>query len=510
MKQDYLFSLIKSLDKSEKRNLKLYLSRYNIKKNSNVLLLFNALDKLKIFDKELFLQKEAASPFIKNFSYEKHRLQQLILHFLTDFHQEKTARIHAYSLLKQLQILGEKDQFDLALKLIEKGLTLSKDNHDNSSHHLFLREKLARAHLLDISMQEWEDLNKEFTDCLERMQNEYEYLQIYRKLVFQHYTTKLDTKEQIATNLNWLTENSFFQDESLAKSFRAKYHLYQSKNLYNLLNGNKEALIVYGEKGVRLLEENPVYLRNNLKGYLPAYFNYILVLIEAGELNLAYEAWLRLKEFPEKYKKEFAKINVMRYFYFNYYSFYIWIVIQQYEFEKGNDFIKEHQVKIEKYFNETNVHELADYFYHQIIIDFGLENYKKVVNVLFEYENTIDVNLYPIVYIPSKVMSIIAHYESGNSKIIPSLCNALHYYCKKMGFLSEDIKFQIKLLRRLQENPTAEILFEFIESQKESINNIENTTINMFELWVESKLHKISVKEMGAIKRKAIQAKSRH
>ena len=48
--KDNLFSLIKSLNKSEKRQFKLYVGRLGVNTDSKFLKLFNLLDKAKVYD----------------------------------------------------------------------------------------------------------------------------------------------------------------------------------------------------------------------------------------------------------------------------------------------------------------------------------------------------------------------------------------------------------------------------------------------------------------------------
>ncbi len=54
---DTLFQLIHSLEKSEKRNFKLYIKRSSSKEDLKIIQLFDALDKLQEYDEKLLLKK---------------------------------------------------------------------------------------------------------------------------------------------------------------------------------------------------------------------------------------------------------------------------------------------------------------------------------------------------------------------------------------------------------------------------------------------------------------------
>ena len=55
--KDSLFTLVKSLSKSEKRQFKLYAGRLGGNAEANFITLFNLLDKVNDFDDELILKK---------------------------------------------------------------------------------------------------------------------------------------------------------------------------------------------------------------------------------------------------------------------------------------------------------------------------------------------------------------------------------------------------------------------------------------------------------------------
>jgi hypothetical protein len=54
---DILFQLIQSLEKSEKRNFKLYIQRNTGNKDLKIIELFDAIDKLKKYDEAILLKK---------------------------------------------------------------------------------------------------------------------------------------------------------------------------------------------------------------------------------------------------------------------------------------------------------------------------------------------------------------------------------------------------------------------------------------------------------------------
>jgi hypothetical protein len=107
---DELFQLIKSLEKAEKRNFKLYVKRNSSSGDMKIIQLFDALDKMKEFDEQLLL---------KNKSIKKQQLSNL--------------KAHLYKqILASVRILKDEnnielqlhEQMDYARILYNKGLYL--------------------------------------------------------------------------------------------------------------------------------------------------------------------------------------------------------------------------------------------------------------------------------------------------------------------------------------------------------------------------------------------------
>src|ERR1700730_18608044 len=91
---DALFQLIKSLEKSEKRNFKLYIKRNSSTDNLNITRLFDALDKLEEYDEDILLKK--------NKSIKKQQLSNM--------------KAHLYKqLLASLRLISDENNIDIQL-----------------------------------------------------------------------------------------------------------------------------------------------------------------------------------------------------------------------------------------------------------------------------------------------------------------------------------------------------------------------------------------------------------
>lgn len=117
--QEYLFRLVKSLTKSEKRHFKLFSSFQHGDKS--YLSLFDTMDRQKVYN-ETSLQTEATSK--NNLSVAKSYLNNQILRSLRNFHASISVQSKVYSHLKDIEILYQKRLVPQGQKTLKKARSL--------------------------------------------------------------------------------------------------------------------------------------------------------------------------------------------------------------------------------------------------------------------------------------------------------------------------------------------------------------------------------------------------
>ena len=98
--KDNLFVLVKSLSKSEKRQFKLYVGRLGVNEDSKFLMLFNILEKLKVYD-EVAILKNGIVKKQQLSNLKAHLYKQILISLrLNPLHQNIRVQIreqHEYS-----------------------------------------------------------------------------------------------------------------------------------------------------------------------------------------------------------------------------------------------------------------------------------------------------------------------------------------------------------------------------------------------------------------------------
>ena len=116
---DELFQLIKTLEKGEKRNFKLYVTRNAATDDLKIIQLFDALDHADVYDEESILKKH---PSIQKqqLSNLKAHLYRQILSSLRLIRIDQSIDIQLHEQLDYARILYNKGLYLQSLKLLQK------------------------------------------------------------------------------------------------------------------------------------------------------------------------------------------------------------------------------------------------------------------------------------------------------------------------------------------------------------------------------------------------------
>src|SRR5882762_8086162 len=125
---DTLFQLIKSLEKSEKRNFKLYITRNSGSEELKSIQLFDALDKMEEYDEGQLLRKNASIKK-QQLSNAKAHLYREILTSLRLIRNENNIDIQLHEQLDHARILYNKGLYLQSLKTLDRIKENAKAHH---------------------------------------------------------------------------------------------------------------------------------------------------------------------------------------------------------------------------------------------------------------------------------------------------------------------------------------------------------------------------------------------
>src|SRR3984893_17877495 len=154
---DALFQLIKSLEKSEKRNFKLYVKRNSGIEDLKIIQLFDALDKMAEYD-EIQLLKKNKGIKKRQLSNAKAHLYRQILSSLRLIKNENNIDIQLHEQLDHARILYNKGLYLQRLKMPDRTKANTKAHNQVTFllQVLFFEKKIEPLHITR-SMQDRAD-----------------------------------------------------------------------------------------------------------------------------------------------------------------------------------------------------------------------------------------------------------------------------------------------------------------------------------------------------------------
>ena len=246
--KDSLFSLIKSLNRSEKRQFKLYVNRLQINADAKFLLLFEALDKLEEYDETAILKKKITTK--QQLSNLKAHLYKQILFSLRMNPSQQNDRMQIREQFDFATILYQKGLHKQSLKILDKAKTQALNLDEKTiAYDILELEKIIESQFITRSIsgraeqliQQSEELSLQNLQA-SKLSNLS--LKLYSTLLENGYAKTEEDIEQI--NLFFEQETKDINFEKL--KFKEKLWFYKANVWLAMLTQNMNLAYEYAKK----------------------------------------------------------------------------------------------------------------------------------------------------------------------------------------------------------------------------------------------------------------------
>src|ERR1700744_160837 len=233
---DILFQLIKSLEKSEKRNFKLYIKRNSGSEDLKTIQWFDALDKMEEYDEVQLLEKNKRIRK-QQLSNAKAHLYREILSSLRLIRQEDNIDIQLHEQLDYARILYNKGLYLQSLKTLDK----IKENARAHNQITFLLqvlyfEKTIEGLHITRSMQDRADqLATEVNEVNTQLQLVSQLSNLSLELYSWYIRNGVARNEKDEDAVQEFFEMNLPPDASQFQGFYARLYLYQSYTWYTFI-----------------------------------------------------------------------------------------------------------------------------------------------------------------------------------------------------------------------------------------------------------------------------------
>ena len=498
---DTLYQLIHSLEKSEKRNFKLYIKRSSSKEDLKIIQLFDALDKLHEYDEKLLLKR---LPGI-----EKPQLSNLKIHLykqlLASLRLLKTSENIDLQLNEQLdyaRILYNKGLYLQSLKILERAKEIAKAKYKFSylTQVITLEKKIETLHITRSIQDRAESLSEEALevsgriDMVARLSNLA--LQLYSWYIKNGHARN-EKDEKIVTK--------FFHEKLPASAheqtgFYEKLYLYQSYCWVTFICQNFLMYYRYSQKWVDLFHEEPMMITVETGHYTKGMHN---LLNAHFDLRNYQKFKTTLEEFEEFASTEVANhhdnFRIQTFVYIN--SAKINQHLMLGTFKEGLSLVPYVEQKLHEYELYIDRHRILVFNYKIATLYFGSGDYEKCIDYLQRIIND-HVDLRNDLQCYARLLHLIAHYELGNFEIIEYLTKSVYRFMARMENLTVVEEEMFKFLRHsfhVSRNKLKPELEKFLQKNKQfEKSRFETRAFAYLDIisWVESKVFQKPMNEI--------------
>ncbi len=434
-KKGNIFHLIKSLSKSEKRYFKT--SPGENGDNKNYLKLFNVIDKQSEYDESEIRKVFKNEKFVKQLHVTKIYLTELILKSLRNYHSNKSINSKLNNLLNDIEILFEKELFNLAYYRIKKAedLALKYERLPFLLEILSWKRKLYKSKA-DFITREGNNLQALEKDAI----NKLEILNNYWDLISKIYDYQSDDKP--------FKNNPLLEDEEAANTLQSKVLYYHILYTTNVMSNNQKAAVDSISKLIELLEKHPERITDDPGAYATALSNKISFLLFNKKWDKIPELIKKVRDIPSIYnlnsKSKFAVRLWVRLF-----NIELEMYRDKKEILQGIMLIKEIEEFIEKH-KKAVPDEYLLLFYYQFAYMFFLDkDYSKSMVWLNEIMNRNFGRSHEEVQSYARILGLIIHFELKNIIVLRYAVASCRRFLTKKKNLQEFERLLLRFFSRL-------------------------------------------------------------
>jgi len=504
--KDFLFVLIKSLSKSEKRQFKIFASRLETSSNTKFIELFNILDKSETYDEKLIL-KSGIIKKIQLSNLKSYLYKQILVSIRLNIPSQNIR----YQLREQIDFAGilyNKGLYKQSLKILDKTKMIALENDEKyMAYEIVEFEKLIESQYITRSIQgradelviQAKELNYRNT-ISSKLSNLS--LQLYGIMLKTGYVKNDEEYKYIDDYFN---KHIAKLDESKF-GFREKYWFYNANLWRSFLVQDFLASYKFAYKWVTLFYDNPNMIYQN-----PVFFlkgnHYFLESLYMLKYTSNFKRYLSLLEETIQDEKFPVNDNIASLSFLYVYNNKLNLHILEGTFPESEYLIPEILEKLKIHSEHLDEHHEMLFFYKIASIYFGNEKYNECILYLDKIINNKNLSMREDLMCFARLLSLIAHYELGKDYYLENHLKNTYKFLLKMNDLHEVQKEIIKFLRNLNNFYPADIKKEFKKMHARFVELEKNTYEKRAFLyldiisWLESKIENRKIADI--IKEKA-------
>ncbi len=460
-----LFSLIKSLSASEKRQFSLYVGRIGVNADSKFLNLYKVISRQKKYNEEEILKNTKISKQQLS-NVKTHLYKQLLISLrLNPTHQDIPVQIREQ--LDFAWILYHKGLYKQSLKILDKVKSVALNYEEkNVAYEILELEKIIESQYITRSIENRAQILIKQTEELNRLnlisgKLSNLSLELYSIFLRMGYCRTEKEAAEIKIYFNKKLPEYDFKE----LGFREKLWLYKAHLWYSFLIQDFLGCYRYSMKWNDLFKKYdhliPIHPVSFLKGnhYLLESLFYLNHTHLFEETLKHLEDSLRDSQIPHD-----DNIAALSFLYV--YSNKLNLRFMKGEFGNADELVEKINLKIVKFKGRLDEHHIMVFYYKIACLYFGDGENKKCIDFLKKIINNKSLEMREDLMCFARILNLVAHYEAGLDYHLDSLVKSTYKFLIKMNDMHEVQKEMIRFLRNLPEVSPLDIKDEFRKLHK--------------------------------------------
>jgi len=432
---DALFLLIQSLERSEKRNFKLFVKRNSGSGDLKIIQLFDTLEKMDEYDEELLLRK-APSIQKQQLSNLKAHLYKELLTSLRLLKLDNNIDIQLHEQLDFARILFNKGLYYQSLKVLEKIKELSKANNQVTYllQALFLEKNIEGLHITRSMQDRADSLAAEVEETNHRLTMIGALSNLSLQLYSWYIRNGLARNSRDTELLNQVFQNKVLEESKDCKGFYERLYRCQCFCWYAFITQDLILYYRYCQKWVDLFDNEPRMIDVETAHYIKGMHNLLSAHFDLRNYQKFEETIQSFEAFSASPIVQQNHNNLIQVF------VYLQIArLNQYFLEgRFTDGLKEIPMieeKLKEYELYLDRHRVLVFYYKIASLLFGSGDFDRTIDYLNKIINW-KVDLRTDLQCYARLLHLIAHYELGNLEILEYLLKSVYRFMSRMEHLS--------------------------------------------------------------------------
>lgn len=509
---DALFQLVRSLEKGEKRNFKLYIKRNSAKEDLKIIRLFDALDKTADYDEQALLKRVAFINKTQLASLKAHLYRELLAS-LRLLKASENIDMQLHEQLDYARILYNKGLYLQSLKILDRQKEVARTFNQDSFliQIISLEKKIETLHVTRSMKDRADRLAAEANEVNERRliitQLSNLALQLYSWYIKSGHARNVQDEQEV---IKYFSQN-LPQSAHTFTGFYEQLYFFQSFCWYAYIRQDYLLYYRYTQKWVDLFTHEPSMIGIETGHYIKGMHN----LLNAHFMLKNYKGFdLALQQF-----EAFSQTDNSRHH--NNFRLQTFVYIASAKinrhfllgsFAEGLKLVPLIENKLHEYLKTLDIHRVLVLNYKIATLYFGSGDCETSIDYLQKIINN-NVELRTDLQCYARLLHLIAHYELGNFQIIESLVKSVYRFMAKMENLTvveeEMFRFLKSAFRlsRSQLKHELQLLLDKIKGLE--TNRFETRSFAYLDIvsWLESKASGKTMSEV--ISKKYSQSKRR-